>query len=69
MSTKHFCDGCDNEYSATVLTTINVAWRGTRGQSDSLFGPTDLCEGCLARFKTAANPQNWPRAKKARPDE
>ena len=71
MTTRHFCDGCDQEvndksYVVAIMTITEVldALKGIHCEKEALMKSPNyhLCDRCLARLRENANPNQWPRS-------
>lgn len=62
MTTKTFCDGCDNEILDRRQTKVSVALEVAAGAHQPLPPKTvDLCEACFNIFRHQHWPTTWPR--------
>lgn len=71
MATKFYCDGCDQEindkqYVVAIMSVPEVldALKGIHAEKDALLKSPHfhLCDGCLAKLRSDANPSNWARS-------
>jgi hypothetical protein len=53
MATRHFCDGCEKEYSEYYpnLTAIIMTTRDATGNQSEVIPRLELCPRCLPQFK------------------
>lgn len=61
MAKKIFCDGCDRQLGDGIKHNTVVMALAVNGETATAARECDLCNGCLATFKSNIDPKRWVR--------